>query len=103
MTVAEWLDQKEAAGEDVAHLVLPPDLANEEAPEETLFFKEIRPCSILCAGDHPFATVERFGQWYYCRGRDREHGPHTTRPQWWLFTKDKELAINTATSHLAGG
>ncbi|MFA5182431.1 MAG: hypothetical protein WC405_14010 [Syntrophales bacterium] len=100
MTISEWLDNKEAEGEDVSHIVLPEDLANDQDPDETIFFKEIRECSILCEDNHPFSTVERFGHWYYCRGRDKEKGPHTTWPQWWMFTKDKDLAIKTAASHI---
>ena len=100
MTISEWLDQKEAEGKDVSHIVLPDDLANEEDPDETIFFREIRTCGILCTDSHPFSTVERFGDWYYCRGRDKEKGPHTTQPQWWMFTKDKDLAIKTAESHI---
>lgn len=52
---------------------------------------------------HPFSTVDRFGYWYYCRGRDKENGPHTTQPQWWMFTKDKDLAVKTAKSHIEKG
>jgi len=100
MIISEWLDKKEAQGIDVSHIVLPEDLAKEEEPDETIFFKEIRPCSILCTGNHPFATVERFDHWYYCRGREKEAGLHTAKPQWWLFTKDKDLAIKTAKSHI---
>jgi len=96
MTISEWLDGKEAEGVDVSNIVLPDELANEEDPEETIFFKEIRECSILCDGDHPFSTVERYGHWYYCRGREKDKGPHTAKPQWWMFTKDRELAIRTA-------
>jgi hypothetical protein len=100
MNISKWLDKKEAAGVDVSHIVLPDELASDEAPAETIFFKEIRTCSILCAGSHPFSTVERFGHWYYSRGREKENGPHTTKPQWWLFTKDKDLAIKTAKAHI---
>lgn len=100
MNISEWLDRKEALGVDVSHIDLPADLANEEAPDETIYFKEIRSCGVLCPGDHPFATVERFGHWYYGRGREKEAGPHTTKPQWRLFTKDKDLAIKTAQSHI---
>ena len=100
MNISEWLDEKEAQGIEVSHIVLPEDLAKEETPDETIFFKEIRPCSILCTGNHPFATVERFDHWYYCRGREKEAGPHTAKPQWWLFTKDKDLAIKTAKFHI---
>jgi hypothetical protein len=103
MNISKWLDKKEAAGVDVSQIVLPDDLVNDEAPAETIFFKEIRSCSILCTGSHPFSTVERFGHWYYCRGCDKENGPHTTKPQWWLFTKDKDFAIKTAKSHIEKG
>ena len=100
MNVSGWLDKKEAQGVDVSHIVLPADLANEEEPDETIFFKEIRICSILCVGNHPFATVERFGHWYYGRGREKESGLHTTKPPWWLFTKDKDLAVRRARLHI---
>ncbi len=100
MTISEWLDQKEALGVDVSHIVLPEDLASDEEPDETIYFKEIRPCSVLCTGTHPFATVERYGHWYLSRGREKEAGPHTSRPQWWLFTKDKNLALKTSREHI---
>ncbi len=100
MTISEWLDEKKAEGIDVSHIVVPDDLTNEEDPEETIFFKQIRTCSVLCTGQHPFATVERFGDWYYCRGREKETGPHTTQPQWWMYTKDRKLAVKTAKSHI---
>ncbi len=103
MNIAEWLDKKEDQGLDVSQIVLPADLANDESPAETIFFKEIRPCSILCTRDHPFSTVERFGHWYYSRGRDKEKGPHAIKQQWWLFTKDKALAIKTAKEHIEEG
>ncbi|MGV8058302.1 MAG: hypothetical protein AB2L12_09820 [Smithellaceae bacterium] len=100
MNVAKWLDIKEAQGLDVSHIALPADLAYDEIPDETIFFQEIRTCSILCPENHPFAAVERFGNWYYAIGRDKENGPHTTKPLWWLFTRDEELAIKTAKEHI---
>lgn len=100
MKISQWLDEKEAEGIDVSRIELPEDMANDATPDETVFFKEIRPCSILCTGSHPFSTVEQFGNWYYSRGRDKENGPHTTLPQWRLFTKDKDLAIKTARAHI---
>ncbi|MEN6464427.1 MAG: hypothetical protein ABFD62_04520 [Syntrophaceae bacterium] len=100
MNISRWLDEKEAEGVDVSHIVLPEYLENSDTPDETIYFKEIRVCSILCAGNHPFATVERFGRWYYSRGRDRDNGPHTSKPQWWIFTRDKALAIKTAQAHI---
>jgi len=103
MTISKWLDKKVAEGVDVSHIEVPLEMLIDEAPEETIFFEEIRPCSILCPGDHAFATVERFGSWYYARGRDREASPHTTLPQWWLFTKDKNLALKTAKAHIGKG
>lgn len=98
--IARWLDEQEKKGIDVSRIALPDDLANDEAPDETVYFKEIRPCSILCTGTHPFATVERFGRWFLSRGRDRDEGPHTDLPAWWFFTKDREAAVRTAKSHI---
>jgi hypothetical protein len=103
MDISQWLDKKEAEGIDVSRIELPETLANDATPDETIFFKEIRPCTILCTGSHPFSTVEQFGHWYYCRGRDKEKGAHTTQPQWWLFTKDKDLAVKTARAHIEKG
>ena len=103
MNISEWLDMKVAEGVDVSRIELPAAMLHDEAPDETVFFEEIRTCSILCPGDHPFATIERFGDWYYCRGRDRERGPHTTLPQWWLFTKDEAFALETARAHIKEG
>ncbi len=100
MNISEWLDQKEAQGIDVSHINLPAEMVNEEEPDETIFFKEIRTCGVLCSGDHPFATVERYGRWYYCRGREKETGPHTTKPPWRLFTRDQKLAVKTARLHI---
>ena len=100
MTISEWLDKQEAQGVDVSHIALPEAMARDEEPDETLYFKEVRTCSVLCTGDHPFATVERFGRWYHARGREKETGPHTTKPPWWLFTKDQDLAIKTARSRI---
>jgi hypothetical protein len=103
MKISKWLDKKVSEGVDVSHIKLPEEMLNDEAPEETIFFEEIRPCSILCPGDHAFTTVERFGNWYYVRGRDKEDGPHTTQPPWWLFTKDEALALQTAKEHIGKG
>lgn len=100
MNVSEWLDKKEAEGFDTSQAMLPDDLANDESPDETIYFKEINTCGVLCTGSHPFSTVERFGNWYYCRGRDKEHGAHTTQPQWWMFTKNRDLALKTAKKHI---
>lgn len=100
MKIAEWLDAKEREGLDVSHIALPDELSYDETPAETIYFKEIRPCSILCTGNHPFATVERFGHWYYCRGQDKQAGIHATGMHWSLFTKDRDLALKTARTHI---
>lgn len=96
MNVSKWLDEREAEGFDVSHIELPEYLENSAAPDETIFFREIRACSFLCTGDHPFSTVERFGHWYCSRGREKDEGRHTSKPQWRLFTRDRTLAIQTA-------
>ena len=100
MSISGWLDEKEAEGVDVSQIVLPNDLAYDESPEETIFFQEIRPCGILCTENHPFSTVERFGHWYYSRGQDKKAGVHSSGMEWKLFTKDRDLALKTAKSHI---
>lgn len=100
MKISDWLDEKEKENVDVSQIVLPPDMSYDEVPEETLFFKEIKPCGVLCTGTHPFSTVERFGYWYYSRGQDKQAGIHSSNMKWRLFTKDKNLALQTAKGHI---
>lgn len=100
MKISEWLDKKQAEGVDVSRIALPDALSYGEDPDETIFYREIRPCGILCTGNHPFSTVERFGHWYYSRGQDKKAGIHSSEMKWWLFTRDRDLAVNTARSHI---
>lgn len=100
MSISDWLDEKELEGVDVSQIVLPNDLAYDEGPEETIFFQEIRPCGILCTGNHPFSIVERFGHWYYSRGQDKKAGIHSSGMEWKVFTRDRDLALNVAKSHI---
>ncbi len=96
MKISDWLDKKEAEGADVSQIALPDDLSYDEAPDETIYFKEINPDGILSTADHPFSTVERFGRWYYSRGRSKD----SSGREWKFFTKDRNLAVNTAKSHI---
>ncbi len=98
--VSEWLDERQAEGVDVSEIEPPEDLIYDEDPDETIFFEQIRPCGILCTENHPFATVERYGRWYYSRGQDKSAGIHSAEGQWRLFTKDRDLAVRTARSHI---
>jgi len=100
MKISDWLDKEETKGLDVSQIVLPDDLSYDEVPDETIFFEEINPDGILSTADHPFSTVERFGQWYYCRGRDKATGTDSSGKEWRLFTKDKDFALKTAKSHI---
>jgi hypothetical protein len=100
MKISDWLDKEETKGLDVSQIVLPDDLSYDEIPDETIFFEEINHDGILSKADHPFSTVERFGHWYYCRGRDKATGIHSSGKEWRLFAKDKELAVKTAKSHI---
>lgn len=100
MKISEWLDEKEKTNVDVSQISLPEDLAYDEVPDETIFFKEINPDGILSTDKHPFSTVERFGDWYYSRGRDREAGAQNPGTEWTFFTRDKDLAVKTAKAHI---
>ena len=100
MNLSDWLDKKEAEEFDVSQIELPDDLSYDEVPDETIFFKEINPCGILCTSNHPFSTVERFGNWYYSRGQDKKAGIHSSGNKWRFFTKDRDLAVKIAKSHI---
>jgi len=100
MNISDWLDEKEAEKVDVSQIELPDDLSYNEVPDETIFYQEINPDGILSQAKHPFSTVERFGDWYYCRGRDKATDIHSSGMEWKLFTKDKDLALKTAKSHI---
>ena len=100
MTIAEWLDEREEEGADVSQLAPPEDLLFEEDPEETVYFEEIRPCGFLCQENHPFATVERFGHWFVCRGQDKKAGIHSSEMEWRFITKEKDLALRIAKSRI---
>jgi hypothetical protein len=100
MKISDWLDEREEENGDVSHIELPANMSYDEAPDETIFFKEIRPCGFLCTGNHPFSTVERYGHWFYCRGQDKKAGIHSSQMTWWLFTKDKDTALQTAKEHI---
>ncbi|MDF1614066.1 hypothetical protein [Desulfurivibrio dismutans] len=47
-----------------------------------------------------FATVERFGHWYRARGQGKKAGIHSSKMRWWLFTRDKKLALKTAKARI---
>jgi len=100
MNIAEWLDCKEAEGVDVSQIELPEELLFDAIPDESGFFKTYIPCSILCDREHPYATVERYGRWYYCRGQDKKAGIHKTGMEWRFITRNKDLAIRTARSRI---
>jgi hypothetical protein len=100
MKISDWLDEKEAEGADISLIALPADMSYDEVPEETIFFKEFKPCGLLCTGNHPFSTVERFGQWYCSRGQDKKAGIHSSNMKWKLYTRDKDIALRAAKEHL---
>jgi len=100
MKISEWLDMMEAECADVSSITPPNEMTYDEIPDEAVYFKEARPCSILCTGNHPYSTVERFGHWYYCRGQDRKAKLHSDEMRWSFFTRDRDLAIRTAKAHI---
>lgn len=100
MRISDWLDQQEADNVDVSEIDLPPDLLFDDQPDEIVYFEEVNSCGIFCRKNHPFSTVERFGNWYYARGQDRKAGLHSSDMKWKLFTKNKSLALSTAKAHI---
>ncbi len=96
MNISDWLDQKEAENIDVSEIELPKNMSYDDDPDETIYYKEINPCGLFCTENHPFATVENFGHWYLARGQDKKAGIHSSAMKWKLFTRDKELALQTA-------
>ena len=100
MKLSDWLDEKEAENVDISKITLPRDISYDATPDENVFFQEINPCGLLCSDNHPFSKVERFGHWYFCRGQDKKAGIHSSKMKWGLFTKDKNLALQTAKAHI---
>jgi hypothetical protein len=100
MKLSQWLDEKEKENVDVSHISLPTEISYDLAPDETVFFEEVNPCGILCTKNHPYSKVERYGHWYFCKGQEKKAGIHSSKMKWRLFTKDKNLAIQTAKAHL---
>ena len=96
MNISDWLDQQEAEHVDVSQIDLPKNMSYDEDPDETIYYKEIKPCGLFCTESHPFATVEQFGHWFLARGQDKQAGIHSSAMNWKLFTKDRELALQTA-------
>ena len=100
MKLSNWLDEKVAEGVDVSQIELPSDVSYDDTPDKTVFFEEINPCGMLCTQNHPYAKIERFGHWYYCRGQDKQAGIHSDAMKWHLFTRDKDLALRTAKARI---
>jgi hypothetical protein len=100
MKISDWLDEKEAENVDVSEITLSANMSYDDDPDETIFFKDINPCGLFCTDNHPFATVERFGHWYLSRGQDKKAGIHSSEMMWRLFTKDKDIALQTAKAHI---
>ncbi len=59
----------------------------DEDPDETIFFEQMNPCDLLCTENHPFATVERFGHCYYCRGQEKKAGIHSSKMKWMFYKR----------------
>lgn len=100
MNVSDWLDEQEAQNIDVTQIELPKDISYDAAADETIFFAEDNPCGVLCAENHPFSKVERFGRWFYCSGQDKKAGIHSSQMKWRMFTKDKDRALQVAKEHM---
>ena len=96
MKISAWLDKQEAEKKDVSQADIPRDVAFDSEPDETIYYKEIRPCTMLCTENHPYAKVERYGHWYAATGQDKEAGIHSNEMRWKLYTRDKPLALKAA-------
>lgn len=100
MKISDWLDQKEAEGMDVSEITLPANMSYDQDPDETIYYREMKPCGLFCTENHPFATVERFGHWYLSRGQDKKAGIHSAEMKWRLFTRDRDLALQMAKTRI---
>ena len=100
MNISGWLDQQKEEYGDISQIELPADLTYDEEPDEMVFFEEINHCGILCSKNHPFSSIVRYGQWYYCTGQDKSAKVHSSEKMWHLLTMDKHLALNTAKEHI---
>jgi len=100
MKISEWLDGKKEDNVDVSKIEVPLEIFYDEDPDEMIYFKETKPCGYFCEKNHPYSKVERFGNWYYCKGQDKKAGIHSSDMKWHLFTKDKEIALQTAKEHI---
>ena len=100
MTISEWLNEKDKNNVDVSRIEVPQKMFYDEDPDEMIYFKENKPCGYFCAENHPYSKVQRFGHWYYCKGQDKKAGIHSSEMKWHLFTKDKDIALQTAEKHI---
>lgn len=100
MKISEWLDEHVEKNTDISQIKVPKNMFYEEDPDETIFYKEIRPCGLFCTENHPFATVERYGHWFCSRGQDKRAGIHSSKMKWKIFTKNKEIALQKAQEHI---
>jgi len=98
--ISDWLDAKEAENMDVSHITLPANMSYDEDPDETIFFKEIKPCGLFCTENHPFSTVERFGTGITVEVKTRMRVFIHQKMKWTLFTKDEDIALQTAKAHI---
>jgi len=96
MKISDWLDEHVEKNTDISQIEVPKNMFFEEDPDETIYYKEIRPCGLFCTENHPFATVERYGHWFCSRGQDKRAGIHSSKMKWKIFTKNKETALKKA-------
>ena len=75
-------------------------MSYDEDPDETIYFKEINPCGILCEGKHPVLPLTVFGHWFYGRRQDKNALIHSSGMGWQLFTKNTDLALKIAKDHI---
>ena len=100
MNISEWLDKKEAEGIDLSQIELPDDLLYDASPDEVVFFSGGATLQHPLLEKSPFFYRRALRALVLLQGPGQEAGIHATGMEWRFFTKNKDLALKTAKSHI---
>jgi hypothetical protein len=98
MKISDWLDEKEAEKLDVSQIALPDDLSYDKVPDETIFLRRLIFAGFSVQAIIPFLRSSALDTGIIVEVETRR--PAFTRQEWRFFTKDRDLAIKTAKSHI---